>query len=566
MKPALSTFLFAVVALVGSHINAANRPNIVFIFTDDHACQSIGAYGSKINQTPNIDRIANEGAVFLNSFCANSICGPSRACVLTGKHSHKNGFYSNGAKPFDGAQFTFPQVLQKSGYQTALVGKWHLNSDPTGFDHWEILPGQGSYYNPSFVNKDGRRKIEGYCTTITTDLALEWLEKRDSEKPFLLMCQHKAPHRTWAPELRHLRCYEDIDIPEPATLFDTWDNRSETLAGNAMSIDKYFYYPYDLKVHQAVPFASERETRLQDNEYRRMTDAQKYVWDSVYVPRNNAFLRCPPTGKDLVRWKYQRYVKNYLRCIDSVDESVGRVLDYLDQNGLTNNTIIIYSSDQGFYLGEHGWYDKRWMFEESLKMPFIVRWPGVIEPGTRSEKLIQNIDYAPTFLEIAGAEVPEEIQGSSMVSLFEDPTTENWRKSIYYHYYEHGGEHQVPRHEGVRTSRYKLMNFYTNDGYNLFDLDNDPSEMTDVSNDPEYAATLTEMQHELEQLRKTYDVPRLKTKEDFEKEARERKEAKEKAAKEKKEKEAKVQDGEGEQRRRRRRSQGKPTDKKPTDE
>ena len=494
----------------GSAIAEAKAPNIVFIFTDDHACQSIGAYGSKINKTPNIDRLARDGAVFVNSFCANSICGPSRACVLTGKHSHKNGFYFNGRKPFDGTQFTFPQVLQKSGYQTALVGKWHLNSNPTGFDHWDILPGQGAYYNPMFISEKGRRQIEGYCTTITTDLALNWLTERDKEKPFLLMCQHKAPHRTWAPELKHLNNYADVNIPEPETLFENYENRSETLAGNAMSIDRHFYYHYDLKVHLPVPFASKRETQLRDNEYGRMTPEQKQAWDAAFLPRNKAFLADPPTGKDLVRWKYQRYIKNYLRCIDSVDENVGRVLDYLDENGLAENTIVIYSSDQGFYLGEHGWYDKRWMFEESLKMPFLIRWPEHIQPETRSEALIQNIDYAPTFLDAAGIRIPKEIQGASLLPLFAEPNSSNWRESVYYHYYEHGGEHQVPRHEGVRTSRFKLINFYSNDGFNLFDLKTDPQEMHDLSGDPKYADTLSAMQKELQRLRALYDVPENK--------------------------------------------------------
>jgi len=506
-----STLLSFLLAVVASGVTqAADRPNIVFIFTDDHACQSIGAYGSKINKTPNIDRIASEGMLFVNSFCTNSICGPSRASVLTGKHSHKNGFYSNSRNRFDGSQFTFPQDLRKAGYQTALIGKWHLNSDPTGFDHWEILPGQGSYYNPVFLNQGGKRQIEGYCTTITTDLALEWLKQRDGKKPFLLMCQHKAPHRTWAPELKHLNNYADRDIPEPATLFDDWKNRSETLAGNAMSIDRHFYYHYDLKVHMPVPFATERETRLKDGEYARMTDRQKEIWDAAFLSRNKAFLENPPTGKDLVRWKYQRYVKNYLRCIDSVDENVGRVLDYLDENDLADNTIVIYSSDQGFYLGEHGWYDKRWMFEESLKMPFIIRWPGRIEPGGRSEKLIQNIDYAPTFLDAAGLPVPDEIQGRSLLPLFRDPSASDWRDSVYYHYYEHGGEHQVPRHEGVRNARYKLIHFYSNDGFDLYDLKNDPQEMKDVATDPAYAEVFETMKAELERLRGKYDLPPLK--------------------------------------------------------
>ncbi len=496
---------------------ADDRPNILFIFTDDHACQSIGVYGSKINQTPNIDRLAREGAVFLNSFCANSICGPSRACVLTGKHSHKNGFYRNGRTPFDGSQFTFAKALQGAGYNTALIGKWHLHSDPTGFDHWDILPGQGAYYNPDFIGQNGKRRIEGYCTTITTDLALRWLEQRssgadsdsNSKKPFLLMCQHKAPHRTWAPELKYLQRYADEKIPEPATLFDKWQDRSESLAGNAMSIDRHLYYHYDLKVHQNVPFATAREQRLKDGEYRRMTPAQRKIWDAAFVPRNDRFLENPPTGKDLVRWKYQRYIKNYLRCIDSVDDSVGRLLDYLDDHGLADNTIVIYSSDQGFYLGEHGWYDKRWMFEESLKMPFLIRWPGKVSPGTRCDRLIQNIDYAPTFLDVAGLEIPEDVQGRSLTPLFKNPSAANWRESIYYHYYEHGGEHQVPRHEGVRTDRYKLINFYSNDGFNLFDLQTDPQELHDLSRDPSQASVLATMKEELSRQRERYHLPSL---------------------------------------------------------
>ena len=491
---------------------AANeRPNIVFIFTDDHATQSIGAYGSKINKTPNIDRIADEGAVFLNSFCANSICGPSRACILTGKHSHKNGFKSNGAGKFDGSQFTFPQVLQKNGYSTALFGKWHLGSNPTGFDNWEILPGQGSYYNPNMYTADNKTKYTGYCTDIVTDMSISWLEKRDKSKPFLLMCQHKAPHRSWSPNLKHLKNYAE-DVPEPDTLFDTWENRSETLAKNTMSIKNHFYWGWDMKIQMDVPFGPDWAKKLKDGEYNRMTPEQKKVWDAHYKPLNEQFIKDAPTGKDLIRWKYQRYIKNYLRCIDSVDENVGRILDYLDKNDLTKNTIIIYSSDQGFYLGEHGWYDKRWMFEESLKMPFIVRWPGKIKPGTRYKQLIQNIDYAPTFLEVCGIKTPEgaEIQGKSFATLFENPD-KKLRDAIYYHYYEKGG-HGVPLHEGVRDDRYKLINFYDNDGLNLFDLEKDPKEMKDVSKNPEYQEILKQMKDKLSKLRENYDLPALKSK------------------------------------------------------
>jgi N-acetylglucosamine-6-sulfatase len=489
----------------------AAQPNIVFIFTDDHACHSIGAYGSKINKTPNIDRLLDTGAIFENSFCTNSICGPSRASVLTGKHSHKNGFLGNFSKAFDGTQTTFPKLLQKAGYQTAMIGKWHLKSNPTGFDHWEILPGQGSYYNPDLISAAGKKRYTGYCTTVVTDIALKWLDERNTDKPFLLMCQQKAPHRTWAPDIKHLNNYADVDIPEPDNLFDAYENRSEMLAKNAMSIDKHFYYNYDLKVREEVPFASKRETRLKASEFPRMNAEQKQAWDAAFGPRNKAFLDNPPTGKDLVRWKYQRYVKNYLRCIDSVDENVGRVIDYIEEKGLRDNTIIIYSSDQGFYLGDHGWYDKRWMFEESLKMPFLISWPGKIKPGTRYKQLIQNIDYGPTFLDAAGAAVPAEMQGRSMLPLFAN-TAAPWRKSIYYHYYEHGGEHQVPRHEGVRNDRYKLINFYSNDGFFLFDLKNDPREMKSVHANPEYADTMTAMKAELARLRGHYELGPLKGK------------------------------------------------------
>jgi arylsulfatase A-like enzyme len=502
-----------IVALVTATLSvsaiAAKQPNIVFIFSDDHAVQSIGAYGSKINRTPNIDRLADTGVVFENSFCGNSICGPSRATVLTGLHSHKNGFLGNFSKAFDGSQTTFPKLLQNAGYQTAMIGKWHLKSEPTGFDYWKILPGQGSYYNPVFLKKGGKEKYTGYCTTITTDLALKWLAERDPSKPFLLMCQHKAPHRTWAPDIKHLDRYADGDIPEPSTLFDAYENRSASLAANAMSIDQHFYYNYDLKVREPVPFATKRETHLKANEYPRMTPDQKAAWDAAFGPRNQAFLDNPPTGKELVRWKYQRYIKNYLRCIDSVDENVGRVIDYLEANGLRDNTLIVYSSDQGFYLGEHGWYDKRWMFEESLRMPLLMSWPETIKPKSRYKELVQNIDYAPTFLAVAGAPVPPTMQGRSLLPLLTDHATAStgWRDTVYYHYYEHGGEHRVPRHEGVRTDRHKLINFYSNDGINLFDLEKDANEMRSVHADPEYAAVLTDMKQRLDRMRKHYGLP-----------------------------------------------------------
>jgi N-acetylglucosamine-6-sulfatase len=391
-----------------SMLPADTRPNIVFIFSDDHALQAIGAYGSKVNQTPNIDRLAREGAVFTNSFCANSLCGPSRACILTGKHSHLNGFMRNGDR-FDGGQTTFPKLVQAHGYQTALIGKWHLESPPTGFDYWEVLPDQGNYYNPDFIRMDGSRKrFAGYCTDLITDKSLQWLkEQRDPDKPFILMCQHKAPHRNWAPAERHLSLYGEEDIPEPATLFDDYSGRSELLKQNEMSIREHFHWAHDMKFHGDNLFPSSFVNGMGNGEYARMTTEQKAAWDAHYEPLNRSFIQQMRDGKlseqDVTRWKYQRYIKDYLRCVAAVDESVGRILDYLDESGLADNTIVIYSSDQGFYLGEHGWYDKRWIYEESLKMPFIIRWPGVVSPGTRSDALIQNIDYGPTFLDVADA-------------------------------------------------------------------------------------------------------------------------------------------------------------------
>lgn len=491
----------------------AKQPNILFIFSDDHALQAIGAYGSKVNQTPNLDRIAKEGAVFHNSFCANSICGPSRACILTGKHSHINGFRRNGNR-FDGDQPTFPKQLQQAGYETALIGKWHLGTNPTGFDHWEILPGQGSYYNPHFIQMDGTRvQRPGYCTDIITENSLKWLEEdRDPDKPFILMCQHKAPHRNWSPPPRHYSLFNDQVIPEPDTLFDDYAGRSALLKENEMSIANHFHWGHDMKFHGDTPFPEHFASAHRNGEYARMTAEQKKAWDAAYEPQNQDFIRRMKAGeltdKQVTQWKYQRYMKDYLRCIQAVDDGVGKMLDYLDESGLAEDTIVIYSSDQGFYLGEHGWYDKRWMFEESLRMPFLIRWPGVIQPGTESKALIQNIDYAPTFLDWAGAEIADDIQGQSMVPLLKKQgvADDEWRDAIYYAYYENAAVHNVPRHDGVRTDRYKLMFFPRTREWNLFDLEKDPQEMTSVHADPAYAEILANLQQRYRDLHEQYDV------------------------------------------------------------
>lgn len=476
-------------AAAGAAGAAEQRPNILFIFTDDHAAHSISAYGSKINRTPHIDRLAREGMLFRNAFCTNSICGPSRAVVLTGKHSHMNGFRSNESR-FDGSQQTFPKLLQQVGYQTALIGKWHLGGTPTGFDHWQILPGQGAYYNPR-MNDNGRQvRHTGYATDIITDLTIEFLEKRDRSKPFLMMCQHKAPHRDWMPGPDHLTMYDDVEIPEPPTLFDDYSGRGSAAKQQEMTIARHLN-DSDLKLTQPSGLTEEQLAR----------------WNAAYGPKNEAFRQANLQGKDLIRWKYQRYIKDYLRCIASVDDNIGRLLKYLDDNGLAENTIVIYASDQGFYLGDHGWYDKRWMYEESLRMPFIVRWPGKVRPGSVNTDFVQNLDFAPTFLEAASVDVPADMQGRSLVPLLEGRTPADWRKSIYYHYYEFPGYHSVRKHYGVRTDRHKLIHFYEIGEWEMYDLGKDPHELKSVYDDPAYAAIRAELERELRRLQAHYQVP-----------------------------------------------------------
>jgi N-acetylglucosamine-6-sulfatase len=500
----------------GLNASATDRPNILFIFSDDHAVQAISTYGGRLETvapTPNIDRIAREGAVFENSFCANSICGPSRASILTGKLSHMNGFMDNNTSRFDSSQATVPKLLQRAGYATAIVGKWHLKSTPEGFDHFEVLPGQGSYYNPVFIQMDGSRfRREGYVTDIITERAIEWLETaRDSDQPFMLMVQHKAPHRNWAPAPRHLTLFDDISIPEPDSLFDDYANRSSSLTEQKMSIAHDFSWSHDMKFHGENLFPDFFTEQMTNGEYDRMTPEQKADWDAAYEPKNRAFIEwmqaSQRTPEEITRWKYQRYVKDYLRCIRAVDESVGRLLATLDATGLAENTIVIYASDQGFYLGEHGWYDKRWIFEESMKMPFLVRWPDHIAPGSRPKTLIQNIDYAPTFLELAGAPVPEAMQGRSLRSAFAaaPDQPDDWRDTLYYAY---SGErtHAVAAHDGIRTEHFKLVRFPTTEEWNLFDLEEDPQEMRSLHDDLEYAPVLGDMIERYHEIRHAYRV------------------------------------------------------------
>ena len=483
------------------------RPNIVFIFTDDHAFQAISAYGGRLAEvapTPNIDRLANEGMHFDKCYVTNSICAPSRASILTGKHSHLNGVIDNRVE-FDGTQQTFPKLLQQAGYQTAIVGKWHLKSEPTGFDFWEVLPGQGHYYNPDFLTTHGKIRMNGYVTDIITDKSLHWLKNgRDKTKPFMLMLQHKAPHREWSPALRHLSIFDDVEFPEPLNLFDDYKGRGTAAHKQDMSIEKTMRLAYDLKV---------KPDNLDDNFYKyyynRLTEEQRRAWDAAYDPKITAFKKANLQGDDLIRWKYQRYLQDYLGCIRAVDENIGRVLNYLDESGLANNTVVIYSSDQGFYLGEHGWFDKRFMYEESYRTPLIAKWPGVTKAGSVNDDLVSNLDFAQTFLDIAGAEQPENMQGLSLKQVMSGRTPKDWRTSLYYHYYEYPAVHSVRRHEGIATKRYKLLHFYDLGEWELYDLEKDPHEMKSEYSNPEYADVVAELKKELQRLREFYKLPPL---------------------------------------------------------
>ncbi len=472
-----------------------SRPNIVFIFSDDHAYQAISAYNDprKLVETPNIDRLAREGMRFDRCLVPNSLCGPSRATVLTGKYSHSNGFYNNNPNSrFDASQVTMPKLLKAAGYQTAVIGKWHLVSDPAGFDYWDILPGQGVYYNPPMIKMGERLKRSGYITDIITDLSLDWLKQRDKSKPFLLMCQHKAPHREWEPNLKYLGHDRDRSYPQPETLFDDYSGRGKAEHEQDMMIAKTMN---DLDLKLTTP--------------KQLAPDQLKEWNAYYEPRNEAFRNANLAGKDLVLWKYNRYLHDYLACIKSVDESVGRILKYLEDEGLADSTMVVYSSDQGFYLGEHGWFDKRWIFEESIRTPLLIRWPGITRPGSINKDMVSNLDFAETFLEAAGVSIPREMQGRSLVPLLKGQTPNAWRKSFYYHYYEHPAVHNVARHYGVVTDHYKLVYFYE-PGFNyweLFDLQKDPNELRSVYDSPEYAETTKDLKAELLRLREELKVP-----------------------------------------------------------
>ena len=459
-------------------------------------------------ETPNLDRIAKEGMRFNNCYVTNSICAPSRAAILTGKFNHINGVTDN-SKVFDGSQMTYPKLLKKAGYETSIVGKWHLGSSPTGFDYWSVLPAQGDYYQPDFIEMGDTIREQGYVTDIITKKAINWLSKsRDNSKPFAMVYQHKAPHRNWIPAPRHLGIFEDKIYPEPETLFDDYEGRGSAAREQAMELENDFWPVWDLKVatrKQLEDFGKNNKVeKIKDAKqhdvdgankiaddvkklfrvFDRMTAAQKELWFKAYKGRTDEYVSKSMKGKELIRWKYQNYMRDYMACLLSLDESIGEVLDYLEKTGELDNTIVVYTSDQGFFLGEHGWFDKRFMYEEVYRMPLLVRYPKAIKPGTVSNALAMNIDFAPTFLDFAGVEIPKEIQGTSLKPLFENDGTapKNWRKSTYYHYYEYPSWHSVKRHYGIRTEKYKLIHFYNDvDEWELYDMEKDPQEMKNMA-------------------------------------------------------------------------------------
>jgi len=448
MKAVVYLFLFFLFAGACKNVNDQSeyeKPNIIFIMSDDHAARAISLYNDELVQTPNIDKIGRDGAVFHNAFCTNSICAPSRATILTGKYSHRNGILDNRT-PFDGSQETFPKLLREAGYQTALVGKWHLHSKPTGFNYWNILPGQGDYNDPVLIDNGDTIKHRGYVTDIITDLSLQWLENRDKSKPFCLLTHHKAVHTPNIPPEKYKKLFEDRHIPLPVSFYDSYKGKSKAASKNRIGFS-----------HKRPNFPKH---------YRDLPDS---IPDELYVEA-----------------KYQMIMKDYLSCVKSMDDNIGRIITYLEENKLTDNTILIYTSDQGFFLGEHGWFNKRFMYEESIKMPLVMQYPARIKPKTDVNEIILNLDFAPTLLDFAGIDIPVSMQGESFKDiLLEEELDPEWRDEMYYHYYEMAFD--MAKHYGVRTDRYKLIYFYEPiDEWEMYDLQNDPYEMNNIYNNAQY--------------------------------------------------------------------------------
>lgn len=491
---------------------AQSKPNIIYIMSDDHDADAISAYGSKFIKTPHIDRIAKEGMLFQRAFVGNSICGPARATLLTGQHSHKNGMKDNRTR-FDGSQLTMPKLFQQHGYQTAIVGKWHLHTYPTGFDYWKILPGQGLYYQPRLIQMNGDTSTyPGYATEVITNEAINWLQnKREQDKPFLLLLHHKAPHRYFFPSPKNIEAFKDKTFPEPATLYADTTGRGSAWKLQTMSILHDMKLSSDLKVDPVylmdIPWLKpdSAEVAYYNSIFNRIPVADRQKIKDIYAIRGTILQEQRPQGNALLKLKYQWYMQDYLATAASVDEGVGKLLDYLDNSGLTQNTLIVYTSDQGFYLGQNGWFDKRWMYDVSMRTPLMARWPGHIKPGTTNRTMVQNIDYAPTFLDVAGISIPSSMQGISLKPILKDTRAMVSRNSLYYHFYEYNADHTVLQHLGVRTERYKLIYFYTVNEWQLYDLKNDPTEQKNLIRNKQYTDVLANMKKELLRLRDHYD-------------------------------------------------------------
>jgi len=513
---AVAGILFLLPLNTKAQKSKTKRPNIIFIMSDDHAYQAISAYDDKLIQTPNIDRLAKEGMLFTNASVTNSICAPSRATILTGKHTHINGKVDNYF-PFDTTQVTFPQIFKKNGYKTAMFGKLHFGNNPKGVDEFMILPGQGNYINPDFIvtNGDTIRK-EGYVTDIITDVSLDWLKKEAADdEPFMMMYLHKAPHRPWWPRADKFKEFTKKKFPEPATLFDDYKNRGTAAKTAEMNLLTHMMYSHDSKIRpetlakmegKVFPVVEEYPNGFY-GPYNRATAEQKALYDPVLDSINDFFYENWPKMNDTekMKWKYQRYMQDYLGSISSVDDNVGRLLDYLDESGLAENTIVIYTSDQGFYLGEHGWFDKRFIYDESFKTPLLVRWPNVVKPGSVENEMVQNLDFAQTMLEAVGIKPPNDMQGESLIPLLKGNKKDWTRDAVYYQYYEYPSVHMVKRHYGIVSKEFKLVHFYYDvDEWELYDRLNDPNEMNNVYNDPAYADTVKKLKKDLIALRIKY--------------------------------------------------------------
>jgi arylsulfatase A-like enzyme len=486
MKTITLTGLVLLLAAWPGPADGAGRPNILFIMSDDHAYHAVSAYSGRVNQTPHLDRLAREGMRFDRSFVVNSICTPSRATILTGLYSHLNG--CPVFNRFDGFQPTAPKLLQAGGYHTGMVGKWHLGSDPTGFDRWIILPGQGAYNDPAFLTPAGRKVIRGYVTDIITDLGIDFLENRPKDKPFFLMLHHKAPHREWTPDPGNREKFARQVIPEAATLWDDYASRTDALRENQQTIAR------DL---------TRRDLKLKPPPHLKPGPALQKWWGTKPMKVEVEFegTKRTLTGQELVKWKYQRYMQDYLACIQGIDDNVGRLLAYLERAGLLDNTVIFYTSDNGFFLGDHGLYDKRFMYEDSLRIPLLVRWPGVTRAGSSSQALVLNLDFAETFLDLAGLEVPRSMQGRSLVPLLRGEPPADWRRSFYYRYYHDPGDHNTRAHYGIRTETHKLIYYWKKDQWEMFDLRADPQEFCNLYQEPGASATVSGLKKELHRLK-----------------------------------------------------------------